>query len=531
MAIAVSVAILAVGGYLLFTNLPGSSGPAGEATPTGLDPSLEASPNPSPEPSAVPEPSPWPDNEPLLFANPRQITVDLHYDIPEYNPERNVMPVVGSKLFYNWYVSGEVIFLKRGGGRVDLPDGVTYYYPSPHSYALKKDNKLAFMNYNGEILTDFIYEEMAFGDYPYYPSFESYLGVYRDGKMGLLDLQTGRESIPCVYDGFELLDEGFILAREDSHYTLIDFDGHVLYDFGDIRPGVTHKYGGSMGDPRYELDAVNKALYTFDVYEYDGDDYSIWLYKHFVVQRLSGADFYDDRRISLYTYGGEHVGTVLCSLGNVWEDAGGNVLLEDTAARNQYHVVTPEGELITFPVQVMEELYLRIWPNRYQDGFLVLRYSESDTDETYECYINQNGELARKESILPDSPPAGELLLIEYDKERQQNICSLTDGNGKVIKVFDAGTYVFLQNGFVFACRETYEEGTYYPPTSVSYDIYDTKGTLIAANPYGIVFLPAFENNMIFIYRSPDDGGFLYADGRFEPVPGLPPVEFVYCGA
>jgi hypothetical protein len=180
-------------------------------------------------------------------------------------PPVAVVPLTSTGAIYKHVITGETVFIRRDGSRVELPQNVSWYNvvydrgdASVVGYVLtewrdRSDATYMFMDTSGNITFNFHFNPDIdeTGNAASYESRHGYMVINSDTdenwhrKNGLVDLTTGQIVIEPVYNWLSLL-PSLIYARRDGNYYFLDYSGEILFDFGERRVGMIGENGYSL---------------------------------------------------------------------------------------------------------------------------------------------------------------------------------------------------------------------------------------------------------------------------------------------
>lgn len=82
----------------------------------------------------------------------------------------------------------------------------------------KKENKYGYINLNGEVVVDPIFDQVIGDNVTDTLAWTGYLTIKINNKFGLMDMSLN-EILPCIYDEVEVYDEGTFGEKEDYLFT------------------------------------------------------------------------------------------------------------------------------------------------------------------------------------------------------------------------------------------------------------------------------------------------------------------------
>ena len=199
-----------------------------------------------------------------------------------YNPQISIIPLCEPSFRYGKDIP-KASFADETGKLIKLPSSARYYadvrydrigangsYEAPVSGVVlyNSEKKCAYMNMGGNVVTDFKYTLLFDGEYPSTPAHGRYISVCVETgkkdkvrKFGLIDIENGKELLLPEYDFLEVY-SAYALVSKDAKYSILDFSGNVLFDFGETKPfaGVYTMTGNDVVSP-YVIDTENHAVY------------------------------------------------------------------------------------------------------------------------------------------------------------------------------------------------------------------------------------------------------------------------------
>ena len=202
-------------------------------------------------------------------------------EAPEYKRDIKITPLCEPSFRYGKKVTAPS-FADNEFKEVKLSSSAKYYADirydvtdqngatsTPVSGVLLYDNSknCAYMNLSGKVVTDFSYTLSFDSEYPVISAFGQYVIVQKKDKktkeirLGLLDIETGRESIETVYDSLEIYG-GYCIAKKDSKYEILDLNGQSVFDFGETAPYIGDLTSTDNNlNSRFLVDTFNHVLY------------------------------------------------------------------------------------------------------------------------------------------------------------------------------------------------------------------------------------------------------------------------------
>ncbi|MCL2487879.1 MAG: hypothetical protein FWE80_04275, partial [Oscillospiraceae bacterium] len=196
---------------------------------------------------------PWPTDPPkpvrpdsTPFPLPESIGDSRPAPLPDFNPACNVLPLLSQPSVYGMHVMGQLNFIDRQYNLIPVPEQAEMYYTPyefngedylPQAYCLyDNDQKMAVMDLSGNLLTGFEYDYYSTYEGPDLGNFKGYLIVCKKQNpgtdneqpfFGVLDLKTGKEVLPPVYNYLYLMD-GYIYTEKDGEMNIFDYAGKRL---------------------------------------------------------------------------------------------------------------------------------------------------------------------------------------------------------------------------------------------------------------------------------------------------------------
>ena len=228
---------------------------------TGQPPYKTPSPALSPTPSRTPPRTPkqtTPPSTPKPTPTPDLSIYPLYFTTPprDYTPPKiEVVPLTSTAVIYKYLILGDITFIRRDGSIVPLPQNTRNYElvrdeanNGIAGYILysgdPSEREYLFMNTAGEILYSFEHDPDVdlSGNGASGLSGHGYMMItgepnpnprwYHPRYVGLFDLITGRVVIEPQYDWLEFLPT-VIYAHKGRRSYFLDYDGGILYDFGE----------------------------------------------------------------------------------------------------------------------------------------------------------------------------------------------------------------------------------------------------------------------------------------------------------
>jgi hypothetical protein len=234
---------------------------------------------------------------PLDFPEITEAPIDLPNIVDEYKPERNAFPLVNTRLIYSTCIEGELTFVDKRKEIIELPAGTVSYIPAQPAGEMlgnwrngtniflifNENGEMAVMRADGKVTTAFdYYSSIEGGDWPGAFYTGKYVLVTRDsgvqnvfgrtGRFGIVNAETGKETVPCIYDRVDMMPSCLYAAQmvgDEIRGVLLDYEGNELYDFGSSpfsANGIdnlydTHDGNQNSTDNGYYYDRASNAVY------------------------------------------------------------------------------------------------------------------------------------------------------------------------------------------------------------------------------------------------------------------------------
>lgn len=96
---------------------------------------------------------------------------------------------------------------------------------------LNSNNKFCIANSKNKIVTDCIYDSDAIPENGYVNLTKGKSSSYKTKLYGLVDVNTGKEVIPFVYEDLGIYSEGLIAAEKNGKYGFIDINNNTIIPF------------------------------------------------------------------------------------------------------------------------------------------------------------------------------------------------------------------------------------------------------------------------------------------------------------
>lgn len=215
-----------------------------------------------------------------------------------------------------FFKEGKRGYINLNNGEIIVP-ATTYTHAwvfSEGLAAVEKDGKIGFINPQGEVVIDFLYEY----DKSTLNAFAFRHGrclMSGDNKKGLID-QQGNWAILPEYDYVCLTSDYVVVGRKGELRKMLDFDGHVLQE--------------NIFDSSHELKYERHSLYE------EGYERTEYVYvKGICVYRVDGLEglMTDDARIitlplykSIRAYDDNHFKATLLDYSEVWLNRKGEII-------------------------------------------------------------------------------------------------------------------------------------------------------------------------------------------------------------
>lgn len=164
-----------------------------------------------------------------FLSKEEQIMIQFKYDNLERLTDSTFIAYVGNKCGLFRY-SGDCIL-------EPIYDEILYKVldqPNDPSYVCSQ-NKMAILNSHNQFVTDFIYADRLT-----IPELGKYIQVskaaiseysYKNRLYGIIEYETGKEVIPCMYEDLGKISEGVIYAKLKGKYGYIDINNKTIVPF------------------------------------------------------------------------------------------------------------------------------------------------------------------------------------------------------------------------------------------------------------------------------------------------------------
>jgi len=497
--------------------------------------------------------------------------------LPEYEATLQLVPTITERYSSGWFhLAGPLNFLDKNNKPIDLPEETAgYFYAYEKAYRndyvepdlrtpsciflVDSQGNAAIMRLDGTVVTEFIYRKREYEQA--FCVLKGYVNVAQrsegdeyNQKYGVVDLRTGREVIPAVYDELSLFD-GFVAARRGDTVYLLDYSGKELYVYPNAY--VTIEYYDETtgyGDRTYfEPNEPWEKSWKIDITEKKAYDtsggYSFYRVGDFTVTKKSYINsFYEnyEKKISIISKmtirdkDGQHLLT--CPEQNyypVYNDQGVFELLVITDWPDLVFLFPDRKVAHSSTEMAIPELIK--WPySPYYDNFIykneTLRYEAFVYDPGDDSYmrtrfqitVDMDGKVLSTEKFeneyWDECGGCGDYDSWEYANEEspirynsKTSYYEYVDTNWKVLIPADTYGHMELKGDFLLA---------YYNAGRVQndwiLDIYNKDGKLLVKDAWGFTEM---RDGKLFIYKNSTTAGWLSANGRFQQLKFLPAVR------
>jgi len=412
------------------------------------------------------------------------------------------------------------IFTDREGNLFYLPDDAVDYKFYGSFYAIyNKDGQTAIMNLQGEVLTGYDYYSTKVnpaGAY-YIERCAQYIVLQKlapdkdeSGNerylSGIFDIAAGVETSPFIYDDIIVINEYFVaFGGTGDSLKIIDASGAIWYDTGTNEYSIEH-----MTDADLNLLGTTRQKYMFF-----GNSKAVFLTidegsaigfadKAFSIRTGKSVDGYI---YDLYTLNGDLIGEEIYRI--AFEAGGGEALLLCSDAK--FLVLEEDGILEipdTFTIKGERNPgSFKITP----EGHFEIRMYQKNSPSRL-VTIDKNGQI-QSVKIAEEFYPGPEGFL----QDETHRFHPVTNPNKTYHAAFKCGLFVFAIAGDGSVEKRGGQQ-----------DIYDLNGNLLMENPVAVTDanFECFEDRIV-VFKDSETCGFLFEDGRFEQIEGVPQVSFV----
>ena len=152
-------------------------------------------------------------------------------------------------------------FIDKNGNVLTEFKYTKVYLPTKNIFCVQKDDKYGFVNEKGEEITDFIYDKPSeFFD-------ENYAYVIKDDKYGIIN-SKGELVIDCKYEQCFYSEQTFLFKIGEGKYEFTDLDGNSLYSFEADNVSMYNK-GIAAIERSGKYGYIDKTGQTVIEFEYD----------------------------------------------------------------------------------------------------------------------------------------------------------------------------------------------------------------------------------------------------------------------
>lgn len=421
---------------------------------------------------------------------------------------------MGSPLLYRYQLIGELKFIDEKGNFIDLPPKAVKYVVNRNCYLLfDNDFNMALMRFDGTVLTDFSYKSLDGEDGIVCPAMGQYVKVWKTAngkyKCGVIDLESGKELLPCEYDTIVLYSRA-IHAIKDEKTFLFDYKANLIRDFNE----------------RVHFDSSFSYFYE-NKYYLDNESGKI----------IANGDIMIDQYYKTYNILISDAENKITITDKQWNPIYTLPERDSAKFRAKTHeyvvfgfseeiVVISQGkDIIKFPFSLevlgienyesFYELYEKI---EYKDNKLIFYIKISPTDgEFFNCFtLDQTGKIIQTEYNVRYTTVDEDNIAYQYF-----NRFALLDDEGN--ELIPYSPYALFKGGsFIFAELEDNRTDTYKAK------IYNTRGKLLLDNVFGIPSYLTLPNGATVVYTTDSKCYLLFPDGKLTPIANASKVRREY---